>query len=82
MENKIIELFLNLNNLFTICLSGGVNNGEFPSPATRPSTGYECGEDALMQETEQSFLRNFGGTPEGIPRLTKGPLRVTEQNTD
>ena len=23
--------------------------------------GYECGEDALMQESEQSYLRSFSG---------------------
>jgi len=50
----------------TAAAAGGVNIGEFTSPAARSSTGYECGEDALMQETEQSFLRNFGSTPEGV----------------
>ena len=29
-------------------------------------SGYECGEDALMNETEQSYLRNFTREPRGV----------------
>ena len=34
--------------------------------------GYECGEDALMSETEQSYLRNFGG---GVGGESSGGVR-------
>merc|ERR1712013_510786 len=31
------------------------------SSVPRTQDSYECGEDALMNETEQTYLRNFSG---------------------
>jgi len=39
---------------------GAASNITYSTPA-RNSSGYECGEDALMQESEQSYLRSFSG---------------------
>ena len=44
--------------------SGAAASGLHYTPAR--NSGYECGEDALMTETEQSFLRNFGGAEPGL----------------